>query len=137
MPVVNVAITDTFIRRDNANAAITGKTSADFATIEAYQISAPGTTAAVTLTEIGSGKYRISFTPTTVAYWTAHLVYSAGGVFREYEPIQSFDVLPAAADPAAIADAIAGIMDQSSTGYDAGTIGYEIHALFKRPVGSG
>ena len=35
MPVVNVAITDTFILRDNANAAITGKTSADFATIVA------------------------------------------------------------------------------------------------------
>ena len=137
MNVVNVAITDTFILRDNVNAAITGKTSADFATIEAYQITSPSTVAAVTLAEIGSGKYRISFTPTTVAYWTAHVVYNAGGVFREYAPDRPYDVLPAAADPAAIADAIAGIMDQPSTGYDAGTIGYEIHALFKRPVGSG
>ena len=107
--VVNVAISDTFILRDNANAAITGKTSADFATVEAYQISDPTTTAPITLTDLGSGRYRISFTPTTAADWTAHLVYNAGGVFREYEPNQPYDVLPAAADPAAIADALAAV----------------------------
>lgn len=99
MPVVNVAITDSFILRDNSNVAITGKVSGDFSVVEAYDIATPGTTAAVTLTEIASGKYRISFVPTTTESWASHVVYNTGGVFREFD--ERYEVQTAAqADPA-------------------------------------
>ena len=105
--VVNESLSDIFILRDNANAAITGKTSADFPTLDAFQISAPSTTASVTLIEIGDGEYAIAFTPTTAARWRARVTYNAGGVFRDF--LETYDVLPAAADPAAIADALAAV----------------------------
>lgn len=82
--VVNIAITDTFVLRDNANAALTGKVAADFATLEAYALPGGSPTASVTLTEIGSGEYAATFTPTTAATWTVHIVYDSGGVFREF-----------------------------------------------------
>jgi hypothetical protein len=80
---VNTAITATFIIRDGST-AVTGLTSADFDTAEAYLATDPGTTASVTITEIGSGEYRATFTPTTDGTWTLHLVYDSGGVFKEF-----------------------------------------------------
>ena len=114
--VVNVAITDTFVLRDNTNTAITGKVSGDFATVEAYQISTPGTTAAVTLTEIGAGEYRISFTPTTPTTgsdleWTAHLVYNSGGVFREFS--ESYSVSSVASTVVTVGAATSGSLTQT------------------------
>lgn len=91
MPIVNTPIHDTFILRDNANLAITGKVTDDFATAESYASALPATTAPVTIAKIGSAEYRFSFTPTTAESWTGHLVYSAGGVFREF--IEIYDVL--------------------------------------------
>lgn len=91
MAVVNAIITDTLILRDYANLAITGKATADFQTAEAYATGTPLTTAVVAVAEIGLGEYRFSFTPTTAASWTGHIVYSAGGIFREF--IESYDVL--------------------------------------------
>jgi hypothetical protein len=64
--VVNVAITDTLvICATTATPPSPARRPSDFATVEAYQLTAPGTTATVTLAEIGSGEYRITFTPTT------------------------------------------------------------------------
>lgn len=89
--VVSSPIYSTIVLRDAANAALTGKTSADFTTIEAYRVSAPTTTATATLTEIGDGEYSINFTPSTESDWAAHVVYDSGGVFREW--IEVFDVV--------------------------------------------
>ena len=94
MTVVNTAVYDTFVLRDNVNAAITGKTAADFAALEAYLVSTPVTTAVVTLAEIGSGEYSTAFTPTAVGVWTLHVVYDSGGVFREFSA--TYDVEAAA-----------------------------------------
>src|SRR4030095_14744546 len=91
MAVINDAIVDSFILRDNANIAITGKVAADFATIEAYSTGTPATTAPITLTEIGADEYRISCIPTTAETWTGHIIYNAGGVFREY--LETYEVL--------------------------------------------
>lgn len=85
--VINVAIDDTIVVRDNSNTAITGLTSGSFATFEAYEIDTPATTATLTLTEIGSGEYRVTFTPTTADQWTVHIVYNSGGVFREWSEV--------------------------------------------------
>jgi len=89
--IINVPINDTFILRDNSNLALTGKVSADFSTVESYEIFTPSTTAAVTIYEIGAGEYRITFTPTTATAWTSHVVYNSGGVFREY--IETYNVI--------------------------------------------
>lgn len=114
--VVNASISDTLILRDNTNTAITGKVSADFSTVEAYQVSAAGTTAAVTLTEIGAGEYRISFTPTTPTsgsdlQWTAHVVYNSGGVFREFS--ETYDVTAAASTVTVVSTATSGALTQT------------------------
>src|SRR4030095_8657126 len=89
--VINSPIDATFILRDYANLAISGKVTADFSVCEAYVIASPLTTAVATVTEIGAGEYRVSFTPTTAETWTCHVLYDAGGVYREFS--QSFDVL--------------------------------------------
>ena len=86
-------IYDTFVLRDGSNAAVTGKTTSDFATAEAYVVATPATTATVTVAEIGSGEYRASFTPSTGGpvtapiVWTLHVVYNSGGVFREFSGV--------------------------------------------------
>jgi hypothetical protein len=97
MPTINVAITDTFVLRDNANVAITGKIISDFTTMEAYLLTNAATTAAITLNEIGAGEYGISFTPTVVGTWTSHIVWNSGGVFREFS--QTYIVEAAAPAP--------------------------------------
>lgn len=91
MAVINAVVNDTIILRDYANLPITGKTAADFSTREAYAIASPGTTAVVSVAEIGAGEYRSTFTPTTAATWTCHLIYDSVGVYREFS--QTFDVL--------------------------------------------
>lgn len=116
--VTGVAIADTFILRDGTDTAITGKTSGDFATIEAYDVAAPGTTAAVALVEIGNGEYGISFTPTTPTSgsdrtWTAHVVYNSGGVFREWS--ESWPVSAAAVTTTVITVPVAPASGSSFT----------------------
>ena len=111
--VVNVAINDPFDGplRDGANALITGKTTSDF-TVSAILVSNPAVAASVAVSEMGTstGKYKITFTPTQIGLWAAYALYNSGGVFREFTG--TYDVLPAAADPSAIATAIADLFDQ-------------------------
>ena len=103
-------------------------------TFAALSRKVDGTDTVFTPTFTGSDRaYEATYVPTVTGVHTSAWQGSVSGAVVAF----TWDVIPAAADPAAIADAIAGIMDQSSAGYDAGTIGYEIHALFKRPVGSG
>lgn len=90
MSLVNVVIGDTFILRDNGDVAITGLTAVSFVTLEAYALPSGSPTATVTLTEIGAGEYSVAFTPTTAATWTVHVLYNAGGVFREFS--QTYEV---------------------------------------------
>jgi len=103
---VNAAITDTFILRDNSNVAITGKVSADFATVEAYLTTDSGTTASVTIAEIGSGEYTAAFTPTTTGTWTLHVVYDSGGVFKEFS--DTYQVQTAVSSGAGVTISITG-----------------------------
>lgn len=77
-------VTDSFLLRDNDDAAITGKVAADFIALAAYQTDTPGTTAPVTITEIGSGQYEFSFTPSTLETWSGHVRYDSNGVDREF-----------------------------------------------------
>ena len=135
--VVNVAIHDSFPFRDNTAALVSGKVNGDWTKVLVHDgVVDSSTTVTVSAVSGASGYYDSSFTPASVGLWQLFLTVTHNGVVYPFAS-DIYDVIPAAADPAAIADAIAGIMDQSSTGYDAGTIGYEIHALFKRPVGSG
>ena len=125
---------------DSSGNAVTNGVSASHLTVEQFVDSADADkSSGVILSHVGLGKYRITKAiPSNAATgaWSFTIKWdNTVEAVRRYPG--SFVVTTAAADPAAIADAIAGIMDQSSTGYDAGTIGYEIHALFKRPVGSG
>lgn len=89
--VINAAINDSFVLRDYANVAITGKAAADFSVAEAYATAAPLTTAPITIAEIGSGEYRFSFTPTTAESWTGHIIFNSAGIFHEY--IEIYEVL--------------------------------------------
>lgn len=78
-------ITDAFILRDDANAAIIGKVAANFTAISAFLTTTPATTAAVTLAEIGTGMYRISFLPSLVGHWSARVIYTTPTAsIREY-----------------------------------------------------
>jgi len=79
---VNTVLTDSLIFVDLADALVTGKVNGDFV-CAAYAISAPATTATVTVTEIVAqpGNYLISFTPTLVSDWQVnvactHLAYT-------------------------------------------------------------
>lgn len=96
---VGQTITDTLILRDNLDAPITGQIADDFAVIEAYALPSGATTAAAALSEIGSGEYAVSFTPTTAATWTMHVVYDSGGVFREFSQTYVVDTVAAASTP--------------------------------------
>ena len=119
---------------DASGTPVTTKVNGDWT--KAARLLGSATTTTPTITHKANGVYDIAFTPTAVGNWSVEYSVVVDGETVYFDP-QFVQVIPAAADPAAIADAIAGIMDQSSAGYDAGTIGYEIHALFKRPVGSG
>jgi hypothetical protein len=112
--VVNVAINDILVLRDNSNVAITGKATSDFLVHEAFLKSNPATTAPVTITHVATGTYQFSFTPTQTGDWWGHYVYNSGGVYREEQ--ETFSVItaqqadPAAAlDPTALADAATAI----------------------------
>lgn len=116
-----------FVLRDYASAPITGKVDTDFATLEAYVVDDPTTTAVVSLGEIGSGEYHASFIPTIpnggdALTWAIHLIYNSGGVLREF--VENFEIASSEWDP----------FGQPSSGYPPGTVGYELHALFKRPT---
>lgn len=101
MFVVNTPLYDAFDLLDASNAAITGKTTADF-TASACLVSNPAATAAVAIAEIGGGAYRTSFTPTTTGVWKGTVVYNAGGVYRMFSG--TYDVVTAQqADPMASA----------------------------------
>ena len=121
-----------------------------------------GTTTTVSgaVTERTGGEYDATLTLTSTGVWLFK-----GATTIDGDPAlwtETIDVLPAAADPAAIADAISAVqadvttvkamtdvatstratpeditdpLAASATGHEAGTIGYEIHALFKRPTG--
>lgn len=90
MPLVNQAISDIFILRDDADAALTGKVAADFSVLEAYALPSGSPTATVSLTEIGGGEYAVTFTPTVAATWVGHVVYDDGTIFREFS--QTYEV---------------------------------------------
>ncbi len=105
--VVNSPVSDLILLRDYSDTALTGKVSANFATIEAYQVNTPATTATVTLTEIGAGEYAILFTPTTVATWAIHLVYNSGGVFREFAA--TYDVVASQATGVTAVTPVGGV----------------------------
>lgn len=89
MALIGQPISDVISIRDDAFAPVLGLTAGDFAVLEAYAITAPGTTAVVTLAEINQGQYRATFTPTVAGAWALHSVYSDDPVFidetRRYE----------------------------------------------------
>ena len=132
--VVNVAsYLEAALLLDAAGDPVTDKVDADWT--KSAKLRGTATTATPTITHDANGVYDVLVTFPATGIWYVSYSVDVDGETARFG--QTINVLPAAADPAALADAIAGIMDQSSTGYDAGTIGYEIHALFKRPVGSG
>lgn len=101
MPTVGVPLDDILIVRDGANAPVIGLTAGDFATLEAYRVAAPATTAAVTLAEVGGGEYRATFTPSAAGAWVLHAVYEDAPTFvealRRYEVVAAASVLAVAA----------------------------------------
>lgn len=76
--VSNTAIDHVELLTDGSGAAITGAVVGDFTIIEAYLVSNPGTTAAITFAEINQGEYRFSFTPTSAGTWRFHAYYDDG-----------------------------------------------------------
>ncbi len=80
---IGQTINDVIVIRDDLNAPILLLTDADFATLEAYAVAEPVTTAPVTLDEIGNGEYSIAFDPTTSGAWVFHYVYDDTPMFRE------------------------------------------------------
>ena len=130
MAVVNqsTVVPMTFV--DSDGNGVTGLTI-----VATARLAGSNTTISGTVTERTGGDYDVTLTFLSVGVWQVKGSATVDGIPVVWP--ETVHVIPAAADPAAIADAIAGIMDQSSAGHDAGTIGYEIHALFKRPVGSG
>lgn len=92
MSVVNQAIVDLILVRDDDNQAVTGLTAGSFDTLEAFLIATPATTAAVTLAELGGGEYRASFVPTAVGAWALHYVYAAASLFDFKEEERRYEV---------------------------------------------
>lgn len=87
---VNETIYSGFILRDNSGAAITGKSTVDFAVAEAYALSSPATVASLTITEVGGGEYAFRFSPTVEGQWAVHIQYTSGSF--SWEGFDSFDV---------------------------------------------
>lgn len=117
----------TFPFRNAAGALVTGKVNADFT----KRVLKDGAVSAVaaTVTEVAtlSGYYSTSLTPTAVGNWTVIVEYTADPTFAWTE---SFDVIPAAADGAALATAIAAIMDQPVSDFtDSTTLGGRIKMI--------
>jgi hypothetical protein len=80
---VGQPIGDVITIRDNANDPILTLIAGDFATLEAYSLTVPATTAVVDLDEIDGGQYATSFEPSTGGVWILHYVYDDTPVFRE------------------------------------------------------
>lgn len=94
---IGQTIRDVLTVRDETQAPVLLLTDADFATLEAFSIETPATTAAVALAEIDGGQYAASFIPTTGGAWALHYVYDATPVFREetrrYDVAETADVV--------------------------------------------
>lgn len=83
--------------RDASGTALTGLT---FGNKTAFLASTPATTAMLTITEVGSGFYVATFTPSAVGTWLAAATYPANGTTRDITG--TYEVVTAAqADPAA------------------------------------
>lgn len=70
--IVNTTVRGMLTVYNTSNTAVTGLTQANFT----IRISAGGVDqgTAVTITEVGNGRYTYTFTPTAVGYW--HLLFT-------------------------------------------------------------
>lgn len=88
---VGQTVVDIISLRDTGNVAILGLLEDDFATLEAFLISTPATTALVALDELDEGQYSVSFVPSTFGPWALHYTYDETPVFREDTKIYNID----------------------------------------------
>lgn len=83
--------------RDDVNDAVLGLLEDDFATLEAYLVTTPATTAVVTIDELDEGQYTLSFVASTFGPWALHYVYDDTPVFIEdtevYEVISGAEIV--------------------------------------------
>jgi hypothetical protein len=83
---VNTLVHGTLVLYDNANAPVTGQVQGNFTFLVAYNGVVNAT--AITLTEISSGRYDYTFTPTVVGYYHVlirNAVYDARGMQDEFD----------------------------------------------------
>ena len=102
--VVGATITDLIEPADAGGSLVSGIAST--LTANLYTRKPNGSSFSPTIAEIGStGRYTIAFTPNAAGDWYWSTSYTTP-LQRFYE---TYDVLPAAADPAAIATAVAAV----------------------------
>lgn len=83
---VNTLIHGTLVLYDNSNAPVTGQVQGDFTFLVALNGVVNGT--AITLTEISSGRYDYTFTPTVVGYYhilIRNATYDPRGMQDEFD----------------------------------------------------
>lgn len=111
MPTVGDVLFETQILRDNAGLPFTGLVDTDFAVLEAYALSQPTTTAVVSVVEIGEGEYSFSFSPSSAATWTLHIVFADPSlpIPREYSATWIVDPIGAGGAGAPTTDVLSTI----------------------------
>ena len=85
---------------------VTTKTNSDWT--KTARLLGAATTATPTIAHAGGGYYDISFVPSAAGSWSVEYSVLVGTERVYFDPVL-VDVLPAAADPAAIADALAAV----------------------------
>lgn len=84
--LVNTLIHGTLVLYDSSNNPVTGQVQGNFTFLVAFNGVVNGT--AITLTEIGSGRYDYTFTPTVVGYYhilIRNAVYDPRGQQDEFD----------------------------------------------------